>query len=82
MITEFEIHAFVDNQLASQERARVLEEARKSELLAGHLGELQRLKQLMRRAYREYAECLALDAQPHTPADRPASQLTSPRRPG
>jgi hypothetical protein len=62
MITDFEMNAFVDNQLAREERICVLEEARKSQLLASRLTELQRLKQLMRRAYQEYAECSALDA--------------------
>ena len=73
MITDFEMNAFVDNQLAWEERVGVLEEARKSQLLARRLTELQRLKQLMRYAYQGYVESSARDAQEHEPAERPAS---------
>jgi anti-sigma factor RsiW len=53
MITDCELHAFVDGQLAGQERSHVLEASSKSPLLSRRLAELQRLKQLVQSAYRE-----------------------------
>jgi anti-sigma factor RsiW len=62
MITDFELHAFVDDQLAGEERSHVLKEIRTSQRLASHLAELQRLKRLVRSAYPGHTECSAPDA--------------------
>ena len=51
MITDFELHAFVDDQLAEEERAGVLEETATSTRLAARLNELRNLKQLVQLAY-------------------------------
>ena len=59
MITDYELHAFVDDQLACEERLHVLEAARESPLLAARLIELQRLKALLQFAYRAHADCSA-----------------------
>jgi len=53
MITDFELHAFVDDQLAGEERASVLEETARSAELAARLNELRNLKQLVQLAYRD-----------------------------
>jgi len=57
MITDYELQAFVDDQLACEERLCVLEAARESPLLAARLAELQRLKALLQFAYRVNADC-------------------------
>ena len=57
MITDYELQAFVDDQLACEERLYVLEAARESRLLATRLAELQRLKALLQFAYRANADC-------------------------
>lgn len=51
MITDMQLHAFVDRQLDSAEQARVLAEAARSPELAARLAELQRLKHLVECAY-------------------------------
>lgn len=51
MITDFELQAFVDDQLAEEERAGVLEETATSTRLAARLNELRNLKQLIQLAY-------------------------------
>jgi anti-sigma factor RsiW len=56
MITDFELHAFVDDQLANEERASVLEETARSAELAARLNELRNLKQLVQLAYRDAGE--------------------------
>ena len=57
MITDYELQAFVDDQLACEERLYVLEAARETPLLATRLAELQRLKALLQFAYRANAVC-------------------------
>ena len=57
-ITEIELHAFVDGQLADEERAGVLEETATSAPLAARLNELKTLKQLVKLAFRD-VECPA-----------------------
>ena len=52
-ITDIELHAFVDDQLADEERACVLEETATSAQLAARLDQLQRLKQLVQLAFRD-----------------------------
>lgn len=52
-ITDIELHAFVDDQLAAEERACVVEETATSAQLAARLGELQKLKQLVKLAFRD-----------------------------
>jgi anti-sigma factor RsiW len=51
--TDTELHAFVDGQLAGEERACVLEETTNSAPLAARLEELQNLKQLVQLAFRD-----------------------------
>jgi len=51
MITEFELHAFVDGELVGQEHAHVLEAAAQSTELHARLDQLRALKKLMRTAY-------------------------------
>lgn len=50
-ITELELHAFVDGQLADEERARVLEAAQHSASIRARLDELDQLKSLMQLGY-------------------------------
>ncbi|MFZ0470662.1 MAG: hypothetical protein WAL92_17190 [Thiogranum sp.] len=52
-ITDTELHAFVDGQLAGEESACVLEETTTSAPLAARLEELQKLKQLVQLAFRD-----------------------------
>lgn len=65
MITDFELHAFVDDQLSSRERRYVLEQIATSPALAGRLAELQRLKQLVRAAYQGNTKRSTPDAERH-----------------
>jgi hypothetical protein len=51
MITDFQLHAFIDRQLGSREEGEILREAARSPGLARRIADLQQLKQLVRRAY-------------------------------
>lgn len=51
MTTDFQLHAFVDQQLTSREQCRILSEAARSPELARRIADLQQLKQLVRHAY-------------------------------
>lgn len=52
-ITEIELHAFVDDQLADEERVGVLEETAASAQLAARVNGLKTLKQLVKLAFRD-----------------------------
>ena len=49
--TELELHAFVDNELASQEKEKVLNAALQSPSVRDKLNDLQTLKDLLRYSY-------------------------------
>lgn len=51
MITDFQIHAFVDRELDSREQSEVLCEAARSPELAMRIADLQQLKHLLKYAY-------------------------------
>jgi anti-sigma factor RsiW len=51
MITDWQIHAYVDQQLDSREHSEILCAAARSPELAMRIAELQQLKQLLRHAY-------------------------------
>lgn len=51
MITDFQIHAFVDRELDSREQSEILCEAARSPELAMRIADLQQLKQLLKHAY-------------------------------
>lgn len=53
MITESELHAFVDGELAYEERADVIQAAEQLVSLRAQLNELQQLKELVRASYRD-----------------------------
>ena len=55
MMTELELNAFVDGEMADEERALVLEATAKSVALRAQLIELQQLKDLVRAGY-QYEE--------------------------
>jgi len=55
VITEAEVHAFVDLQLGSREQGKILSEAARSPELASRIADLQQLKQLVRHAYQPIA---------------------------
>ena len=53
MITESELHAFVDGELAYAERADLIQAAEQWVALRAQLNELQQLKELVRASYRD-----------------------------
>jgi anti-sigma factor RsiW len=53
MVTEFELHAFIDGELADEERANILDACAKSVALRTQLQQLLRLKDLVRTSYHE-----------------------------
>jgi len=68
-ITDIELHAFVDDQLADEERACVLEETATSAQLAARLDQLQKLKQLVQLAFRD-VDCAAAHSARRQPDER------------
>ncbi len=52
-ITEFQLHAFVDGQLRTEEQTDILSRAAADTELAQRIASLQHLKQLLRHAYGE-----------------------------
>jgi anti-sigma factor RsiW len=50
-LTDLEIHAYVDDELASRDRDRVEQELMNSEQCSDYLSALRSLKQLIRCAY-------------------------------
>lgn len=53
MITELELHAFDDDELAADEHARVLEATEKSIAFRAQLIELQQLENQVRASYQD-----------------------------
>lgn len=53
MIAEFELHAFIDGEMADEERSNILEAAKNSVTLRAQLEQLQQLKNLVRAGYRD-----------------------------
>ena len=51
MISDFELYAFVDDELLAEERARIVSEAEHCAQLRQRLDELMRVKQLVKAAY-------------------------------
>lgn len=51
MITDLQLHAFVDRQLSSQEAGEILSEAARSPELAARIDALQQLKAMLHHAY-------------------------------
>ena len=51
MIAEFELHAFIDGEMADEERSNILEAAKNSVTLRAQLEQLQQLKHLVRASY-------------------------------
>ena len=51
MVTEFELHAFIDGEMVGDERTNLLEACAKSAALRTQLEQLQRLKDLVRASY-------------------------------
>ena len=51
--TELELHAYVDGELASAERANVFIAAQHSPAIRAQLNELEQLKELIRESYAE-----------------------------
>jgi hypothetical protein len=51
MISDFQIHAFVDRELDSREQSEILCEAARSPELAMRIADLQQLKHLLKYAY-------------------------------
>jgi anti-sigma factor RsiW len=51
MITDYQLHAFVDRQLSGSETGEILAEATRSPELAVRIAGLQQLKALLRHAY-------------------------------
>lgn len=51
MITDFQIHAYVDRELGNREQGEILCQAARDPELAMRIAELQQLKQLLRHAY-------------------------------
>jgi len=72
MVTDFELNALVDGQLANKERREVLAEINKSARLKTRLEELKNLKQLIQRAYGDNAPTA-------TPANKRVSDRTRGR---
>lgn len=57
MITEFELHAYIDGELAEEERNAVLEATSRSPALRARLNELRQLKEMVRTGYAEFDDC-------------------------
>ncbi len=53
MMTDFQLHAFVDHQLSGVEQSEILQEAAVSADLARRIATLQHLKELVRHAYQD-----------------------------
>lgn len=51
--TEFELHAYLDGELASAERAKVIMAAQHSPAIWAQLNELKHLREMIRNSYAE-----------------------------